>query len=88
MSSTVKSHPFQEASDSLESQLPRLIADGKLEEAARDPLVRQKAKGLAVTFLRGNKIIKEHPDGREEVIATLVCQERWTPSNATASGPT
>lgn len=67
--------------DSLEAQLPRLAAEGKLEGAAREAIERQKAKGLAITFLRGSSIIKQYPDGSEEVLGTLAKDSEWTPSH-------
>jgi hypothetical protein len=57
---------------SLEGQLHQLVAEGKLEEAARIAIQRQVSKGFAITFLRGNVVVKQFPDGREEILATLV----------------
>jgi|AMWB02.1.fsa_nt_gi hypothetical protein len=39
--------------------------------AGRAAVERSKALGLPTTGLRGNKIVKTYPDGREEVIKVL-----------------
>ncbi|MFI5380016.1 MAG: hypothetical protein ACHRHE_12020 [Tepidisphaerales bacterium] len=57
--------------DSLEGRLVGLAMSGKLAKAGRDAVRAQVAKGLAVTFQRGTKVIKRHADGREEVLANV-----------------
>ena len=79
---------LQEDPDSLEAQLPRLAAEGKLDGAARAAIERQKAKGLAISFLRGSSIIKQYPDGREEVLGTLAKESDWTPSHTLTTDAT
>jgi hypothetical protein len=56
---------------SLEANVVRLALEGKLSAAGDEAVRRQKAKGLPITFQRGNEIIRQHADGREELLATL-----------------
>jgi hypothetical protein len=77
--------PVAEDADSVDAQLSRAIADGRVADAARAAIERQKAKGLAVTFLRGDTIVTQYPDGREEVLGTLARRPHWTPRHALAS---
>lgn len=81
MLETGRTRHTPEDPDSLEAQLPRLAAEGKLEGAAREAIEGQKAKGLAITFLRGSSIIKQYPDGREEVLGTIAGGSDWTPTH-------
>ena len=74
-----------EEGDSLEARLPELIAQGKLEEPARAAVERQRAMGLSVTLLRGDAVIKQYPDGREELLATLARGDQWTPRHTLAA---
>lgn len=39
--------------------------------AGRAAVEKSKAMGLPTTGLRGNKIVKTYPDGREEVLKVL-----------------
>jgi hypothetical protein len=55
----------------LEANLVGLAMNGKLAKAGRRAVASQVDRGLPVTFKRGQKIIKAHADGREEVLATL-----------------
>jgi hypothetical protein len=55
----------------LEANLVGLAMTGKLAKAGRRAVASQVDRGLPVTFKRGQKVIKVHPDGREEVLATL-----------------
>jgi hypothetical protein len=57
--------------NSLEANVVRLALEGKLSAAGDRAVAEQKALGLPVTFQRGNQVIKQHPDGREEVLATI-----------------
>src|SRR5687768_9128645 len=56
---------------SLEDEISTLAATGQLAEAARSAIRAQQAAGLPITYQEGNEIIKEFPDGRREVLATL-----------------
>ena len=87
MSSAIKSRPFVEDPDSLEAQLPRLALEGKLEDAARLAIEQHKVRGIAITFLRGDLILTQYPDGREEVGATLARGPEWAPRHATTAEP-
>jgi hypothetical protein len=82
-----KSQHFVEDPDSLEAQRPHLVREGKLEDAARRAIEQQRARGIAITFLRGDLILTQYPDGREEVIATLARRPEWTPRHATTAEP-
>jgi hypothetical protein len=61
----------EEDPNSLEANVVRLALEGKLSGAADRAVQEQKALGLPVTFRRGNEVIKQFPDGREEVLATI-----------------
>jgi hypothetical protein len=50
---------------------------GKLEKAARDAVRAQQEQGLAVTFKRGDQVIKRYPDGREEVLAKVAAAPKY-----------
>ena len=56
---------------SLEDAIVGLAASGKLAGAGRAAIRAQKEAGLPVTYQQGNEVIKEFPDGRREVLATL-----------------
>lgn len=71
--------------DSLEEQILRLATEGKIEAAAAVAIRRQQAKGLPITFLRGDAIIKQYPDGREEVLGILARRPHWTPRHTLAT---
>jgi hypothetical protein len=62
--------PHEDAG-SLEANIVRLAMTGKLAEAGRNAIRVQKERGIPVTFIRGGKIIKQHSDGREEVLGTV-----------------
>lgn len=56
----------------------RHIVDLTMDERAtlaaadgRDAVAKSKAMGLPITGMRGNKIVKTYPDGREEVLKIL-----------------
>ena len=57
--------------NSLEANVVRLALEGKLSAAADRAVEEQRALGLPVTFQRGNEVIRQHSDGREEVLATI-----------------
>lgn len=57
-----------EAPGSLERELVALAATGKLANAGHRAITAQKERGLAITYQRGQEIIKVHADGRVEVI--------------------
>lgn len=54
-----------------EDRIEVMAREGKLKGAGREAIRRLLAKGIAVTFARGNRIIKRHPDGTEEVLGTI-----------------
>lgn len=60
-----------EDAGSLEERIVALASAGKLANAGRNAIRAQRRKGLAITFQRGDQIIKKHPDGREEVLGTV-----------------
>ncbi len=55
----------------LEDAVVGLAITGKLAEAARSAIRAQCAAGLAVTYMDGNEIVTEYPDGRRVVLRTL-----------------
>src|SRR4051794_1006392 len=55
----------------LEANVVGLAMTGKLAKAGRRAVASQVDRGLPVTFKRGQKVIKVHADGREEILATL-----------------
>jgi hypothetical protein len=55
----------------LEANVVGLAMTGKLAKAGRRAVASQVDHGLPVTFKRGQKVIKVHADGREELLATL-----------------
>jgi hypothetical protein len=56
---------------SLEAEVSRLAEEGQLAGAARVAVERQTAKGFAITFLRGDAIVKRFPNGREQILGKL-----------------
>jgi len=60
-----------DAADSFEDRISELARSGKLFNAAREAVEEQKKSGLPVTFRRGNQVIKQYADGREEVLAEI-----------------
>ena len=63
----------------VDERLSRAIAEGRVAEAARVAIERQKAKGVGVTFLRGDAIVTQYSDGREIILGTLARRPHWTP---------
>jgi hypothetical protein len=61
----------EEESDSLEANIVGIALSGKLAEVAKDAIAAGVARGLPVTFQRGEEIIKRYADGREEVLTTV-----------------
>lgn len=68
------------AAQVVEDDLGALAAAGKLAGAGRAAVRAQRAAGLAVTYKRGDKIVREFPDGRREVIGTIAPRPRYTPA--------
>lgn len=66
-----KSHYGQDELRSLEGNVRKLAADGTIAAAARQSIQDQRAAGLAITYMKGNLIVKEHADGRTEVVDHL-----------------
>lgn len=60
-----------EAADSLEGRIVGLAMGGKLAKAGRKAIRSQRSRGLAVTFKQGDQVIRQHADGRKEVLAVL-----------------
>jgi hypothetical protein len=56
---------------SLEANVVRLALEGKLSAAADRAVEEQRALGLPITFQRGDEVIKQYADGREEVLAKI-----------------
>jgi hypothetical protein len=57
--------------NSLEDQIVDLALKGKLANASRQAIRRQQKMGLAITYKRGNDIVKQFPDGRIETLAKV-----------------
>ncbi|MGC4033528.1 MAG: hypothetical protein QM754_17710 [Tepidisphaeraceae bacterium] len=53
------------------SKLIALALEGKLSRAARHAVQKQKSRGLAITFRRGNQIVRQDSDGKIIVLATI-----------------
>jgi hypothetical protein len=86
MSDRTKQNDFDDL-DSLEAQLPRLIASGELKEAARRAIADQLARGIPVTFQRGEAIVKVYPDGREEILGRVPQRTYRIPPDVTVVEP-
>ncbi|HET6251419.1 MAG TPA: hypothetical protein VFE47_27285 [Tepidisphaeraceae bacterium] len=56
---------------SVESNIVRLAMSGKLARVTKRAIAGGVAKGLPVTFKRGQKIITRYADGREEVLRIM-----------------
>jgi hypothetical protein len=71
------SSPPKRANDSrrqprtLEEALVAAAASGKLAGAARSAIRAQRAAGIPVTYQRRNQVVREHPDGRREVLGRV-----------------
>jgi hypothetical protein len=59
---------------------------GELRDATRKVVQAQRDAGLAITFLRGARVIKQFPDGREEVLETLPPATYKFPANVPVFG--
>ena len=66
-----KRRATQAESKSLEANVVDMAMNGKLAKAGRRAVASQVNRGLPVTFKRGQKVIKVHADGREEVLAMI-----------------
>ena len=71
-----------EDANEVDARLYRAIAEGRLAEAGRKAIERQKAKGMTVTFLRGNVVVMQHPDGHEDILGTVARRPHWTPRHS------
>jgi hypothetical protein len=78
---------FDEA-NSLESKLLGLARSGQLAKAGHRAIKMQRAKGLAVTFKRGAKIIKVYPDGHQEILGRGPAPRSKLPAALTGLGKT
>lgn len=54
-----------------EEAIPRLAKSGKLAEAGQKAIKASFRKGIAVTILEGDDIIRLHPDGSRTFIKKL-----------------
>ena len=54
-----------------DGDLVKLALSGKLRQAAREAVRDQRARGLAVTFKRGDQIVRRSADGTIEVIGRV-----------------
>lgn len=63
-----------------------LARTGKLGRSARKAIRAQTARGLAVTYKRGDEVIKEYADGRKEVLETLEPTSFKVPANVQIIG--
>jgi hypothetical protein len=59
------------APQTLEEAIVAAAASGKLADAARSAIRAQRQAGLPITYQSGNKIVREFPDGRREVLGTV-----------------
>jgi hypothetical protein len=71
---------------SLESGLYKLATSGELSKAARAAIKKQQKQGLPITFQRGDQIIKQYADGREDILATLPRQPYVRPKGVKVIG--
>src|SRR3982751_3952271 len=55
----------------LEDLIVSLAESAHLAAAGRQAARETRAAGLPLTYKRGNQIVREHPDGRREVLETL-----------------
>ena len=61
-----------EEMDDLETRAVHdLVTSGRLAEAGQFAIAETRRLGMPVTYKRGDQIIREHPDGREEVLAVV-----------------
>ena len=65
------SRPLPEEPGSLEGEIVTLARTGKLAKAGRRAVAASKKLGLPVTYKRGDEIIKQFPNGDEEVLGTV-----------------
>lgn len=77
---------FTEDAGSLEQRVVSLALGGKLAHAAQKAVRLQKARGLAVTFKRGDAIVKQHSSGRIEKIATIQPRKYAVPAGVRIIG--
>ena len=61
----------REPAGSLEGSIMGMARRGELTKPAQLAIRRLRRKGLPITFQRGNEIIKQHADGREEVLGIV-----------------
>jgi hypothetical protein len=66
-----KRRTTQADSRTLEANVVGMAMNGKLAKAGRRAVASQVGRGLPVTFKRGQKVIKLHADGREEVLGMI-----------------
>ena len=61
----------REPAGSLEGAIMGMARRGELAVPARLAIRRLRRKGVPITFRRGQEIIKQHADGREEVLGVI-----------------
>jgi len=66
-----KMHDELLADVKLEANIRKLALSGELAKGAQEAIRRQKELGLPVTFQRGTQVIRQHADGREEILADI-----------------
>lgn len=55
----------------VEARIVGMAMNGKLAKAGRRAVASQVDRGLPVTYKRGQKVVKVHPDGREEILGMI-----------------
>ena len=61
----------REPAGSLEGMIMEMARRGELAIPARLAIRRLRRKGVPITFRRGQQIIKQHANGREEVLGVI-----------------
>jgi len=64
---TRRANGYTEPAGSLEANIMKMAQNGDLEKAAQNAIRRLRRKKIPITFQRGMEIIRQHPDGREEI---------------------
>jgi len=57
--------------ENMRSNIPKKRLIESVRKATTEAVKRTRQSGGAITFQSGKKIIKKHPDGREEVLKIL-----------------
>jgi len=86
LNGSAKPAPRARDVDALESSVVKFALGGKLAKVSRNAVNKQVQRGLPITFKRGNKVIKQFADGREEVLGTIKKLHFRLPSNVRIIG--